>query len=524
MGCAAVGLDFAFIWATKQAIDTATGGAGGSLSVAAVCLVGIVLAQVLLGVAAKWVRALLGAEAKNRLQRQLFGHLLVCRWQDGKRRHSGDVLNRLEQDTADVVSMITETLPSVFAVLLRLAGAFAFLFCLDRRLACLVVCIVPLFILLSRLYVKKMRDLTRDVRQTDSRVQSLLQEGLRHRTLIKTLERTGSLTEQMCGMQEHLREQIKRRTRFSSFSSTVLNVGFATGYMITFLWGAHRLQEGVITYGTLMAFIQLVGQIQGPFRDLTRFVPLLVGALTAAERLKELEDLPAERQGTPVRMTGTVGIRVEDLCYAYQPDGRMVLHRLTYDFPPGSRTAILGETGAGKTTLIRLILGLIEPQEGTVFLYGTGETVACSPLTRCNFVYVPQGNTLFSGTIRENLLLGDPEATEERMSEVLHDVCADFVWQLPDGLDTRCGEGGDGLSEGQAQRIAIARALLRPGRILLLDEATSALDEHTEAELLDNLSRKLGDRTLLFITHRPAVVGRCTQTLRLDRCASGVPH
>lgn len=521
LGVAEVGLDFAFIWATKLAVDTATGSTGGSLMRAAVCLVAIVAMQIGLGLTSKWVGVLLGVKARNDMRQRLFRHLLDCRWHDGKHRHSGDVLNRLEQDVADVVSILTETLPDVLTVLLRLAGAFVFLFCMDRRLACIVVVVVPLFIVLSRLYVRKMRSLTRDVRQTDSRIQSLLQEGLRHRTLIKTLERTGLLTERLDAVQAYQREQIKRRTYFSSFSSTVLNLGFATGYMVTFLWGAYRLQDGLITYGTLLAFIQLVGQIQGPFRDLTRFVPLLVGALTASERLKELEDLPLETCGTPVRMNGPAGIRLRGVGYAYPPDGRPVLHRLTYDFPPGSRTAILGETGAGKTTLIRLILALLEPQEGAVEIYDGGGAVKCSSLTRCNLVYVPQGNTLFSGTIRDNLLLGDPEATEERMRRALHDACADFVWQLPLALDTRCGEGGDGLSEGQAQRIALARALLRPGGILLLDEATSALDEQTERQLLDNLSRILDGRTLLFITHRPSVVAHCTQVLRLEKTNAG---
>ena len=212
------------------------------------------------------------------------------------------------------------------------------------------------------------------------------------------------------------------------------------------------------------------------------------------------------------------GIRIEDVEYAYDIKKRHIIQHLSFDFPLGSSTAIMGETGAGKTTLIRLILSLLRPQSGRVMIYDEERSVEASSLTRCNLVYVPQGNTLFSGTIRDNLLLGNPEATEDEMREALHLACADFIVERPGGLDEQCGEGGSGLSEGQAQRISIARALLRKGNILLLDEATSALDMETEKQLLHNLSTALrGRHTLIFISHRLAVVEHCDQVLRLER-------
>ena len=319
--------------------------------------------------------------------------------------------------------------------------------------------------------------------------------------------------------QGQLHGQVKHKTLFSSFSNLTVNMGFTAGYLLTFIWGVYRLDAGAITYGTMLAFIQLVGQIQGPFRDMTRFVPAIIGALTAAERMKQLEQTPVEETGGQIHFPQGAGIRFSNVTYRYQDGHRNILCNFSFDFTPGSTTAILGETGAGKTTMIRLILALLSPSQGHVEFYDKERTVSASPSTRCNLVYVPQGNTLLSGSIRDNLLLGNPDATEEDMHRVLEMACADFILSLPDALDTICGEGGTGLSEGQAQRIAIARALLRQGNILLLDEATSALDTETERQLIENIARQAKEKhqTILFITHRPAVVEYCKKTLRLRR-------
>jgi ABC-type multidrug transport system fused ATPase/permease subunit len=236
---------------------------------------------------------------------------------------------------------------------------------------------------------------------------------------------------------------------------------------------------------------------------------------TAAERLMELEEAPQEQQGQGVLMPSPCGVRLADVSYTYDDGDEPVFSRLSFDFRPGTCTAVLGETGAGKTTLVRLILALVRPQRGTVEVYAGHRSEQISPLHRCNFVYVPQGNTLLSGTIRDNLLMGRTDATDDDLWQTLHLVCGDFVATLPQGLDTVCTEGGGGLSEGQAQRIAIARALLRDRSIMLFDEATSALDPDTERQLLENI---LKDRkkTIIFITHRPAVVDYCDQVLRVE--------
>ena len=535
-GIIRVVLDFAFIWATKLAIDIATGAPITPLPLfhyeftlfsAGVLLIIIMASQMALGYLGRWIAALLGVEAQNRMQRRIFEHMLRSEWRGREVRHSGDVLNRLISDSQTVVTVVTDTIPQALAVMVRLLCAFFFLYSMDAMLAVSVTLILPIFILLSRLYIHRMRDITRDVRNTDSRIQSTMQESIQHRLVLKTLERVPWLLQYLSHQQATLRQQVRHRTLFSTTSNLVLNIGFGAAYLFTFLWSVNRLSEGIITFGMMTAFIQLCGQIQGPFRELTRFIPAIISSFTAAERLLELEEVPTESDGEPIRFEQGAGIRINDVTFAYEAHSRKVLNHVAIDFPPGSTNAILGETGSGKTTLLRLILALLKPDEGEVVMYstpdgtGTETSATVSARTRCNLVYVPQGNSLFSGTLRWNLQLGNPDATEAEMNEALLLSCADFVQNLPEGLDTRIGEGGAGLSEGQAQRIAIARALLRRGSILLLDEATSALDHATEQTLLNNLiqhHKHLCVRpTLIFITHRTAVVEHCTQVITFER-------
>ena len=270
----------------------------------------------------------------------------------------------------------------------------------------------------------------------------------------------------------------------------------------------------------MTAFLQLVNKIQNPARNLSKLAPQFVSVFTAAERLMIFEDIPLEESGDPVELEGTCGVSLHNISYAYSdaPDSP-IIENLTFDFKPGTCTAIVGETGAGKTTLLRMILALIHPDSGSIYIYNNVEKVVVSPLTRCNIIYVPQGNTMLSGSIRDNLLLGNVDATDEQMYKALDDACADFVRELPDGLDTVMTEHGGGLSEGQAQRICIARALLRKSSLMILDEATSALDPETEQKLLENLLAG-NTRTVIFITHRPAVLEYCDAALNLERLRS----
>lgn len=513
-GLAGVAVSLASVWAVQRAIDIASGARVGSLYWAVAVMALLILADFALNIARIWIRNILGIKAQNMMQQRMLKRLLRAEWRGKEVYHSGDVINRLETDVNTVVNFLTETLPNTLSVIALFVGAFVYLMRMDVVLALVTVGILPVFILLSKLYISKMRSYTRQVRKSDSLVQSILQETVQHRMLVKTLECGQMMVNRLDERQTTLRQQVRQRTSFSVFSTLILNTGFSVGYLIAFLWSALRLYHGTLTFGAMTAFLQLVYRIQNPARDLTKLAPAFVSVFTAAERLMELEELPEEKQGEPVMMTSPCGVKLSQLTYAYDDAKEVVVSNLSFDFKPGTCTAVLGETGAGKTTLIRLMLSLIHPQKGKVQIYDRDTVCEVSPLTRCNFVYVPQGNTLLSGTIRDNLLLGNPDASETEMLQALHTACADFVLELPKGLDTQTTEGGGGLSEGQAQRISIARALLRNRSIMLFDEATSALDPDTERQLLANV---LGNKhhTVIFITHRMAVTAYCDQTLHL---------
>lgn len=518
IGLLGVAFDLAFVWLVKVSIDTATRVDNRmTLTVSISLLVLTAMLQVGSGLLSRWIKATLGVRAQNAMQRAFFFRLLGSEWRGLRQFHSGDLLNRIERDVSDVVVFLTESLPSLITTVAQFVGAFCVLFLMHKRLAIIVIVVTPIFLLLSKIYMHRMRGLSHNVRNTESRIQSTIQEGLQHSLVLKTLERVSYVTHRLSLLQRELRQHVVVRTRYAIFSAGIMNFGFAAGFLLAFVWGIDDLRFGLITYGTLIAFVQLVSQIQGPVRTLTRFVPVFIGAFTATERLMELEKIPLERRGHRQTIQGQVGIRLENVSFRYTPTSRLILDRFHYTFAPNTVTAIMGETGAGKTTLIRLLLALVRPTEGKAELFNdAGETVSITSLSRCNFSYVPQGNTLVSGTIRDNLLLGNPSATEAEMYEALRLASATFVERLPDGLDARCGEQGDGLSEGQAQRLSIARALLRRSPILLLDEATSALDMETEATVIRNIMSQQKGRTLIFITHRPEVLKYCTHTLRLQ--------
>lgn len=516
IGLLSVVVSLAQVWAVQHAIDVAAGNIPGSLLNAVAFMGLLILANFALNIASVWVRNILGIRAQNRMQQRMLDRILRTEWHGKETLHSGDVLNRLEFDVSNVVVFITETLPNVLSVLMMFLGAFFYLFSLDRILALITIAIIPVFIVFSKIYIGQMRRYTRQVRDSDSKVQSVLQETIQHRMLIKTLESDDTAVNRLEHTQSELHQNVVRRTKFSLFSNLVLNFGFALGYLVAFAWAALRMSRHTLTFGGMTAYLQLVGRIQGPARNLTKLVPAFVSVFTAAERLMELEEDPLEEQGDPVMLDVPCGVRLNHVYYQYSAAERLVINDLSFDFKPGSSTAVLGETGAGKTTLIRIILALLKPQQGSVSIYDSHESMILTPRMRCNIVYVPQGNTLLSGTIRDNLRLGRLGATDREMAEALHTACADFVFDLPDGLDTECSEAGGGLSEGQAQRISIARALLRDRSIMLFDEATSALDPDTERQLLDNILRR-HDRTIIFITHRQAVVDYCDQTLHLEK-------
>ena len=515
-GLLIVGLEFLFVWLTKQTIDIATGSSNiFSFRTAIILIVCTLLAQLLLGAYRSWVNAMLSVKASNKMQMDIFSQSLTAPWRKLMEFHSGDIINRIEKDVNVIVSLVTDTLPSFIIVCAQFIGAFIFLYLMDQTLALFVVIIIPFFLLIGKLYIKTMRRISRQVRKTDSLLQAQYQEGITNRVVIKTIPGgTREIKHRVAATQQKLVDLVHLRARYSVTSNLVMNLGFSTAYLFTFIWGTYHLAQGLITYGALIAFVQLVAQIQRPARSLVKFIPDIINTLTSSERILEIKTSggspaePATGQAPDLKpQAADISISFRNVTFSYRPDGRKILDHFSYDFPAGSRTAIMGPTGQGKTTLIRLILGLIEPTEGTVEISNKRPT---------SFAYVPQGNTLFSGTIRDNLLLANPQATDTQLKEALRMAKADFVSRFKDGLSSQCGEHGVELSEGQAQRLCIARALLVDAPVLLLDEATSALDADTEATVLHNICTTLTHRTIICVTHREKALEYCPRVLRLS--------
>lgn len=509
-------IQMAQVWAVKHAVDVATHDTDGNVIFAVGIMLALIFCHFGVIIANIWLKNILGVKAQNRMQQRLLDTMLRAKWQGKNQLHSGDVLNRLETDVKNVITFLTETLPSTVSTLLLFFCAFFYLFTMDRILAVIVVIMLPMFILLSKLYMRRMRRLNRDVRNSDSEVQSILTETVQNSLLIKTQLQESAMVQRLENTQAALRENVKERTKFSVISQLILNTGFSMTYIVAFGWSAVRLSAGTLTFGGMTAFLQLVTRVQMPARNLTRLIPQYVDVLTAVERLMQLEDNPLEEQGEQRVLDGPLGIKLENISFEYTDEEtpKHVISDLNFDFKPQSCNVIVGETGSGKTTLLRLLLALIKPTAGKITIYNekTGEEL--SPLHRINYVYVPQGNTILSGTIRDNLLLGRSDANDNELHKVLKTACAEFVFELPKGIDTNVSEDGIGLSEGQAQRIAIARALLRPGNIMIFDESTSAVDIDTEEQLLKNILSSQ-NKTVIFVTHRMSVCKYSDNTLTL---------
>lgn len=505
-----------FVWLTKLIIDIATGKSDVAWSWAVAGLVAAILLRTLFSALSGRLGATASTRFSNQLRTRLFVHALSTKWQGRAAMHSSDALGRLVSDVGTLSIFLCQTVPGMVSVVCQLAGAFIFLAILNWQMALAITAIMPLALWLSKIFTKTSHRLTHRIRESETAVNRLVQEGLLHRLLLNTLRADRYLEAFQDAQGDFYRNAIKRND-ISLYSAAAVGIGFMGAYTAAFLWCADGLKNGSVTFGVMTAFMQLVAMVQRPVVEMARKVPGFINARVAYERISEVFNAP-QGDGNILNQEKVkegeydghesvpMEIQLRDVSYVY-PDGEKGnenLHYSDFTFRRGEVTAITGETGAGKTTLLMLLLGFAKPEKGAILKSGKGD-----------IAFVPQGNSLFSGTVRENLQLANPSATDADMEQALRDACAGFLFEAKNGLDTLCGESGSGLSEGEAQRIAIARGLLCDAGTIILDEPTSALDSDTELELMRRLHRRLSGKTVIVVTHRSNTIAACDSRLHI---------
>ena len=517
IGIGQVGLGLMMVWLSRVFIDkTIRSGSAEDVMQMVLWLVITVVGGVVLRQEYYYMTTTANVRQTNMLRLRIFSRLFHRQLFGDKTLHSGDITSRLAKDIDTVSSVTTDSIPQMSVTMIQLCGAFLMMRWFDARLAWALLILTPVAIIFGKLIARKLRKMTLDIRQDESKIQMQVQETMEHNAVLRSLGSEQWVTERLDTMQQRLQGNVMRRTRFTVITRLIMGCVFGLGYLMAFVWGGIGLRNGTITFGVMTSFLQLVGMIQHPILQMLNMVPGIIHATASIDRLEELDQTEQEftSEGrTPEKEVP--GIRFNNTSFHYADGDRLVVDHFSHDFKAGSKTAIMGETGIGKTTLFRLLLGFIKPTEGSITLYTNDREHMIGIQTRPNFVFVPQGNTLMSGSIRYNLQLAKPNATDDELLAVLHTACADFINDLPQGLSTELGERGKGLSEGQAQRIAIARGLLCPGNILLLDEISSSLDGPTEQELYKRLFTNCKEKTMLFITHRKTVSELCDEVIRL---------
>lgn len=509
-------LSLTFVWVCKELVDIATGESQEPLGQWTAFMIACIVLQICCRIASSYCEQYGRINIQNNLRARLFYSLISSRWSGRERFGTGDAVNRLEEDIRVVSELVSSHIPAVVVTFAQLAAASTFLLFISPNLLWALVGLMIAGIIASRLSFRKLRSLSTAIRTKDGEIQQHIQEHLQNRVVALTIIGIERVMATLNTLHNALRYNTIKRLNFHSLNSALLSVSFMGGYAAAFLWGVYGIKSGAVTFGMMTAFLQLVSQIQMPLSELARKIPAFIHALSSIERLAELENLDPEENAPLCRLEAPAGILFKDVTFSY-PDSHsgVLFNSFSHNFLPGTMTVVAGATGIGKSTLVRLMLGLLKPQSGSILIYGSSSNSHCaSKATRCNFKYVPQGNTLLSGTILDNLLMADPKADRERIDAALHIAAADFVHSLPEGLQTICGESGSGLSEGQCQRIAIARALLQSGSVLLMDESTSSLDPATESLVLQNL-RTLSNHTIIFISHREAVMKSADSLLEL---------
>lgn len=504
----------AFALFCRGIVDSAIDGERGGIISYALFLGGIVALQLLLRLICNSLSERVRAKTEMELRSEVFGALLSAELRELKKYHSGELLNRMFSDISICSNGLVGIVPSAVSLFTQLVCAAAVMIILEPRFAVLFIIAGALLFLVTRLMRSRLKGLHKEVQEKEGAVRSFLQEALENPAVIKVFGAEKRVEARNDNNQlEHFRVRMKRRG-YSIAANAGFSLVFQAGYVLALIWGAFGIFSGGMTYGTLTAVLQLVNQIQSPFAGLSGLLPQYYTAIASAERVMELLAVTSEEKtGKRLNYADFTELSVNGASFSYG-EGE-VIKRADFTLKKGSVTALTGVSGGGKSTLFMLLLGAYKPTAGEIVYKTENGTYSAGLEGRSCIAYVPQGNCLFSGTVRENVSFFEEKPNDERIAAALKAACAEeFVTELRGGLDAVIGENGAGLSEGQAQRLAVARAIYSGAGILLLDEATSALDEETESRLLRNIS-ELTDKTVLIVTHRPAALKICTKKLTL---------
>lgn len=506
----AIFLSLAFVYWSKQAVDFAIAKDSSALKEALILSAACLLLAMFGRMYSRWLNERTRMNMLRDLQNSVTHNQMMASWKVVKQLHSGDIQVRIHSDCKEIVHMLSYSSLSFVLTAIRLLASFGFLWLMDPMLALLILAISPLLVF-SKVYFKRLRKLNAETKEAESVFGNVLQENLRFRLSIRVLGMHRNRWKKTKDSQEQLVRLKQRLLNFSTLSQGMVKFAMNAGFLLTFVWGVYRLYTNEISFGTMTAFLQLVGRVQAPMLGMMAFVPLFIRFRTSVQRVQELMNVDVEKEEEAEIISNPKAIRVAGLTFGYED--RWVIDGLHAVMRVGEATALLGSSGKGKTTFIRLLLALMEPDHGQIIIHVRDKFIPLEKRHRANIAYVPQGDKLFSGTIRENLTIGEAVPTMDDLERVLYLACAEFVYDLPDGLDTYIGESGYGLSEGQAQRVAIARALLNDCSIWIFDEVTSALDEKTSDLLTDRLLEAGKDKILIFATHDMAFANNCDKVI-----------
>ncbi len=497
---------------SKNILDIATGDKQGSIALNAAAIVFIIALQGALNILYSNIIVRAGGKIDIRIKQGLFQKLLNKRYTEVSSFHSGEILNRFTSDVDIVVDGVIGILPEAIALATKLVAGLAVLLAIDVKFTLIVCCVGAVVFIASKIYSKHFKYLHKLVQAAEGVIRSFIQECVENLVVIKSFANNETSSRRLYEKQnEALRLKIKRNT-ISNIASTGVYVLFTSSYYAALVWGAIQISFGAISFGTLTAFLQIIDQIKAPMKNISGLIPQFYSMIASAERLMELEQLDDEKieqhsETAAELYAKTQALCIEDLTFAYKSEN--VLENASMTINKGEIAAVAGPSGIGKSTIMKLILGLIEADKGSLYFKTIDGRVDIDSGLRKMFAYVPQGNMILSGTIRENIAFCNSEASSyDVMRAAKSAMIWEFINSLPDGMETVIGERGLGLSEGQIQRIAVARALLSDAPILLLDEATSALDEATEKALLENI-KKLENRTCIFISHKQRTIKNC---------------